>query len=154
MTDTQIDKKWIEAHIPHQGKMCLLDDVMSWSEQSITCTATSHLLESNPLRFNGGLSTACGIEYAAQAMAVHGALLASNKQSRPRAGFLLSVRGAKIHRQHLHDLKQALTIIVECINKSEDNLLYAFTVLAENTLLLEGRAVVLTNTDSLSGSSL
>ena len=153
MIDKQIDKKWIEAHIPHQGSMCLLEGVTHWSEQSITCSSTTHQLASNPLRVSSRLNAACGIEYAAQAMAIHGALLAPARESRPRAGFLVSVRGAKIYRQHLHDLKQALTIIVECINKSEDNLLYAFTVLAENTLLLEGRAAVLTNTESLLGSS-
>ncbi len=154
MTNIQINKQWIEAHIPHQGNMCLLDDVMSWSEQGITCRATSHLLESNPLRSNGRLSTACGIEYAAQAMAVHGALLASNKQSRPRAGFLVSVRGAKIYYQYLDSLKQALTINVECINKSDDNLLYAFKVQAKSTLLLEGRAAVMTNAESILGALL
>ncbi len=154
MTITLIDKRWIEAHIPHQGSMCLLDGVICWNEQSITCTATTHQLLSNPLRFDGRLSAACGVEYAAQAMAVHGALLASDKQARPRAGFLVSVRGTKIHCKYLDDLKQVLTINVECINRSDVNLLYAFTLEAENTLLLEGRAAVMTNTESLLGSSL
>lgn len=154
MTDTPIDKKWIEAHIPHQGGMCLLDSVICWDEQSITCTSTTHQSMTNPLRFNGRLNTACGIEYAAQAMAVHGALLAPDKQSRPRAGFLVSVRGAKIYCQYLDDKEQVLTINAECLNKSEGNLLYTFTVKAENTLLLEGRAAVMTNTESLLGDSL
>lgn len=154
MTDTPIDKKWIEAHIPHQGGMCLLDSVICWDEQSITCTSTTHHSMTNPLQFNGRLNTACGIEYAAQAMAVHGALLAPDKQSRPRAGFLVSVRGAKIYCQYLDDKEQVLTINAECLNKSEDNLLYTFTVKAENTLLLEGRAAVMTNTESLLGDSL
>lgn len=154
MTDTPIDKKWIEAHIPHQGGMCLLDSVICWDEQSITCTSTTHQSMTNPLQFNGRLNTACGIEYAAQAMAVHGALLAPDKQSRPRAGFLVSVRGAKIYCQYLDDKEQVLTINAECLNKNEDNLLYTFTVKAENTLLLEGRAAVMTNTESLLGDSL
>lgn len=154
MTNFPIDKKWIEAHIPHQGSMCLLDGVTCWDEQSITCITNTHQLSSNPLRFNGRLNAACGIEYAAQAMAVHGALLAQDKQSCPRAGFLVSVRGTKIYCQHLDDKKQALTITVECLNKSEDNLLYTFTIQAENTLLLEGRAAVMTNTESLLGNLL
>ncbi len=154
MTDTPIDKKWIEAHIPHQGGMCLIDSVICWDEQSITCTTTTHQSMTNPLRLNGRLNTACGIEYAAQAMAVHGALLSSDKQSRPRAGFLVSVRGANIYCQHLDDKEQVLTVNAECLNKSEDNLLYTFSVKAENTLLLEGRAAVMTNTESLLGDSL
>ena len=38
--------------------------------------ASSHRAADNPLRAHGRLGAACGIEYAAQAMAVHGALLA------------------------------------------------------------------------------
>jgi predicted hotdog family 3-hydroxylacyl-ACP dehydratase len=152
MTEKQIDKVWIEAHIPHQGSMCLLDHVTSWDEQSITCNAISHQQISNPLRYRDQLSTACGIEYAAQAMAVHGALLASADQERPRAGFLVSIRGTTIHRNRLDDLKQALTIKAECIHRSEENILYAFTLLVENTLLLEGRAAVMTNAESLLGN--
>lgn len=154
MTDTPIDKKWIEAHIPHQGGMCLLDSVICWDEQSITCTSTTHLSVTNPLRFNGRLNTACGIEYAAQAMAVHGALLAPEDQLRPRAGFLISIRGTTIYRDRLDNLKQALTINAKCIHSSDNNILYAFTLSAKNTLLLEGRAAVMTNTESLIGSSI
>ncbi|MGJ8619527.1 MAG: 3-hydroxylacyl-ACP dehydratase [Methylophilaceae bacterium] len=152
MTKNKIDKAWIEAHIPHQGKMCLLDAVSSWDEQSITCLATSHQQLSNPLRFGKQLNTACGIEYAAQAMAVHGALLAPVDQLRPRAGFLVSVRGATIYRDRLDDLKQVLTINANCIHSSENNILYAFTLHAKNFLLLEGRAAVMTNTESLIGN--
>ncbi|MGA2366137.1 MAG: 3-hydroxylacyl-ACP dehydratase, partial [Steroidobacteraceae bacterium] len=27
------DRAWIVAHIPHQGRMCLLDQVLSWDPQ-------------------------------------------------------------------------------------------------------------------------
>ncbi len=152
MIDKQIDKKWIEAHVPHQGSMCLLEGVTHWSEQSITCSSATHQLASNPLRVSSRLNAACGIEYAAQAMAVHGALLAPPGQSRPRAGFLVSVRGCQIHCKYLDDFKLALTINAKCVNKSVDNLLYTFTVQAERTVLLEGRAAVMINSDSLLGT--
>lgn len=152
-TKTQIGKTWIAAHIPHQGSMCLLDRVSSWDAQTITCQAVSHQEASNPLRYRDQLSTACGIEYAAQAMAVHGALLAPTNQDRPRTGFLVSIRAAFIHRARLDDVKQVLTIGAECIHSSEENILYAFTLHADHTLLLEGRAAVMTNTESLLGIS-
>ena len=57
--------------------MCLLDCVETWDEERIHCRASSHRAMDNPLRVCERLGTACGIEYAAQAMAVHGALLAS-----------------------------------------------------------------------------
>jgi len=93
---TTLDKQWIAAHIPHQGNMCLLDHVSNWDAQSITCMAVSHQDTNNPLRSHGQLNTACGIEYAAQAMAVHGAALAPADQERPKAGFLVSIRGATV----------------------------------------------------------
>ena len=152
-TDTQIDQAWIAAHIPHQGNMCLIDHVISWDAQTITCSANSHQLSSNPLRYREQLSTACGIEYAAQAMAIHGALLAPADQERPRAGFLVSIRGANIHRARIDDIKQALTIRVERIHGGDDNILYAFTLHADDCLLLDGRAAVILNTESLLGAS-
>ncbi len=153
MTKQHIDKAWIEAHIPHQGSMCLLDHVMHWDEQTISCHADNHQLTSNPLRHNEQLNTACGIEYAAQAMAVHGALLAPANQERPRAGFLVSIRGATVHCARLDKIEQALTITAELIYSSGDNILYAFTLQAQDRILLEGRAAVMLNTESLLGSS-
>jgi predicted hotdog family 3-hydroxylacyl-ACP dehydratase len=152
-TETQIDQAWIAAHIPHQGTMCLIDHVTSWNEQTITCSAISHQLSSNPLRYREQLSTTCGIEYAAQAMAIHGALLAPADQARPRAGFLVSIRGATIHRARIDDIKQALTIRAERIHGGDDNILYAFSLLADDCLLLDGRAAVILNTGSILGAS-
>jgi len=152
-TETCIDKSWIEAHIPHQSSMCLLDHVKSWDEKTIICCAISHQLITNPLRHQEQLNTACGIEYAAQAMAVHGALLAPAEQERPQAGFLVSVRGTTIYRARLDDLKQALTITATLIHSSEENILYAFTLHADHHLLLEGRATVILNTASLLGTT-
>ena len=66
----------IARRIPHQGRMCLLDAVTEWDGAHIVCQASSHRASDNPLRAEGRLGAACGVEYAAQAMAVHGALLA------------------------------------------------------------------------------
>ncbi len=84
-----LDKSWIAAHIPHHGSMCLLDAVKNWSDSAITCRASSHADLANPLRAEGRLGAANGIEYAAQAMAIHGALIAGNDAS-PRQGYLTS----------------------------------------------------------------
>src|SRR5262250_1492609 len=73
-----LDHAWIEQHIPHKGRMCLLDEVLSWDAARIRCRSGSHRAADNPLRAHGRLGAACGIEYAAQAMAVHGALVAAS----------------------------------------------------------------------------
>ena len=84
--------------------MCLLECVEEWDEQGIQCRATSHRALDNPLRANGRLGTACGIEYAAQAMAVHGALLAPPDSTAARVGYLVSVRGTRMHVARLDDI--------------------------------------------------
>ncbi len=92
-----LDRAWIAAHILHQGSMCLLDGVEFWNETEIVCRASSHRLLDNPLRTAGSLAITNGIEYAAQAMAAHGALLTSADET-PAAGFLTSVRDVQWHR--------------------------------------------------------
>lgn len=147
LKSVQLDHAWIAAHIPHQGDMCVLDHVVEWDEQRIQCRAGSHRLSSNPLRSREQLGSACGIEYAAQAMAVHGALLAEAGNARPRAGFLVSVRGAVLHVPRLDDIAVDLDIEAVCIHGSGGNILYQFAVHAAGQLLLEGRAAVVLNAD-------
>jgi len=147
LNKTRLDHAWIAAHIPHQGDMCLLDRVVMWDEQRIQCQASSHRLGDNPLRSRDQLSSACGIEYAAQAMAAHGALLASADSDRPRAGFLVSVRGAVLHVPRLDNIAADLDIEAVCIHSSGGNILYQFSVHAAGQLLLEGRAAVMLNAD-------
>jgi len=144
-----LDRSWIASRIPHQGSMCLLDGVESWDEENIQCRATSHRAADNPLRAHGQLGAACGIEYAAQAMAVHGALLAPADSAAPRAGFLVSVRGVQINVARLDDIPQDLTVQASRIMSNENNILYQFSVSAAGRLLLEGRAAVVTNADAL-----
>ena len=141
-----LDRAWIAAHIPHQGNMCLLHSVEKWDARGVLCRAISHRAPDNPLRARGRLAAACGIEYAAQAMAVHGALLASlrtSPQSAPRSGFLASVRGAILHVGRLDDIAADLTLQAQLFSGDGNNVLYDFSVQAEGRVLLEGRAAVI-----------
>ena len=132
---------WLLAHLPHQGSMCLLDRVDSWDAQHIQCSASSHRAPDNPLRAHGRLGAACGIEYAAQAMAAHGALLAA-ADSAPRVGYLASVRAVELKVARLDDIAADLRIEAERLSGDDNTILYAFSVLAEQSLLLSGRAIV------------
>ncbi len=122
--------------------MCLLDEVDSWDETRIVCKASSHRLENNPLRSNGSLGIVNGIEYAAQAMAAHGAILAGDQEC-PDAGFLASVRDVKWYRARLDDISSELVVSAERISGSETTVLYSFAVHGEGTLLMSGRASVI-----------
>lgn len=129
--------------------MCLLDSVKTWDETSIRCTATSHRNTDNPLRAHGLLGIACGIEYAAQAMAIHGALSALVDSPRPKVGYLVSVRGVNMYATCLDDIATDLWVNAICIMANENNMLYEFSVSANEHVLLEGRAAVVLNADSL-----
>jgi predicted hotdog family 3-hydroxylacyl-ACP dehydratase len=153
LSQTGLDRDWIARHIPHQGSMCLLDCVEAWDRERIQCRASSHRAASNPLRAHGRLGAACGIEYAAQAMAVHGALLAPPDGSSARVGYLVSVRGTQLRVPRLDDIAADLLVEARCITRSADNILYQFSVSAAGRLLLDGRATVVLNASALTPSS-
>lgn len=133
--------------------MCLLDFVEAWDPQRIQCRASSHRAADNPLRANGRLGAACGIEYAAQAMAVHGALLAPPDSTNARVGYLVSVRGAQLHVPRLDDIAADLRVEATCIMRSENNVLYQFSVSAAGRLLLDGRATVVLDAGTITSTS-
>ena len=145
---TVLDHREIAACIPHQGTMCLLDRVEVWDDGRIVCRATSHRDAGNPLRAAGRLGAANGIEYAAQAMAVHAALLAAGA-SRPQAGYLTSVRGVHLHVDRLDELDHPLTIVAERQSGDALSVLYSFTVSAAGRCLLEGRATAVLDAATL-----
>ena len=138
-----LDHEWIESHIPHQGNMCLLDEVLSWDEARIRCRASSHRSADNPLRAHGRLGAACGVEYAAQAMAVHGAIMAHVAGTRARAGLLTSVRNLVLQVSRLDDLDTDLIASAERLAGDEGSTLYEFTVTGGGRELLSGRASII-----------
>ena len=132
--------------------MCLLDAVLEWSEATISCRAISHTQATNPLRTEGRLGAANGIEYAAQAMAVHGALLA-NTNDQPRQGYLTSVRSVQLHVARLDDLPGELKVQAERLSGDANNILYQFSVSHAGRCLLEGRAAVVLDASLLKEST-
>ncbi|KFL55361.1 hotdog family protein [Burkholderia pyrrocinia] len=137
-----LDHAWIAAHIPHGGTMCVLDTVDAWDAERIRCTATSHCDPHNPLRSHGRLASVCGIEYAAQAMAVHGALLGAHEE-RPRTGYLASVRNVDAFVDRLDTFDLPLTVDAERMSGDGRSVLYGFALRCGDRVLLTGRAAVM-----------
>lgn len=147
-----LDHRWIAEHIPHQGSMCLLESVVDWSATTISCRATSHTDPANPLRAEGRLGAASGIEYAAQAMAVHGALCAAaGSPLPPRRGMLTSVRGVALHVPRLDDVAADLVVQAERVSGDGGAAAYAFSLRAGELVLVEGRATVILDIAALEG---
>lgn len=122
--------------------MCLLDEVLAWDRRCIRCRSATHRDAHHPLRAHGRLGAASAIEYAAQAMAVHGALLASATVVVPRIDFLAAVRRVQMHLISLDAIAEDLLICAERIEGDERTVLYDFSVLEQERVLVCGRATV------------
>ena len=131
----------IEGLIPHAGRMCLLDELLACGPEHIECLARSHLAPDNPLRVAGALPGVCGIEYAAQAMALHGRL--NSQSSTSRGGLLASIRDLTCHAARLDAIRADLLIGARRLMGDEARVVYAFSLSAGGRLLLEGRAAVI-----------
>lgn len=130
--------------IPHDGSMCLLDGVIEWGAGHIVCESNSHRDETNPLRSHGMLSALHGVEYAAQAMAVHGGLLARQTGEVNPPGFLAALREVQIHVDRLDDQPAPLRIEADELMRSAGSFMYEFKILAAGKILLSGRLTVMT----------
>lgn len=136
-----IERTQIANLIPHAGDMCLLERVMAWDASSICCTTASHLLPDHPLAVNGKLNSACGVEYAAQAMAVHGALAGANND-RPQRGYLVSVRALIVTVPRLDTLQGALIVEATRLAGEGSQMSYRFILRSAGLTVLQGRAAV------------
>lgn len=128
--------------IPHSGDMCLLDGVVSWDNEHIICQSDTHIAMNNPLRSHGQLSIVHGIEYGAQAMAVHGGLLARQQGQKTLPGYLVVVRNVDFNAQRLDTIETTLNIRAECLMEINGNLLYDFSVHTKDRILVSGRATI------------
>ena len=138
----------MQVLIPHSGDMCLLDSVTHWDATHITCTAHSHRYPNNPLACGGKVPILCGIEFAAQAMAVHGGLTGKVGR-RPRAGLLVSVRDVVASAQYLSDYTDDLQIEAEQLMAGENSVTYSFSLHIGDAELLSGRATVVLDAASI-----
>jgi predicted hotdog family 3-hydroxylacyl-ACP dehydratase len=160
----RLGRRWIEQNIPHHGRMCLLDEVVDWDAHHIRCCSGTHRLPDHPLRSNGRLGIACGIEYAAQAMAAHGALaggaLAGGAvaggtvatgtvagKTRPAAGFLAGLRDVRLYVLRLDDIETDLICEAVLVAGDRSTAMYEFALWSEARRLLSGRATVVFDAD-------
>ena len=131
------------ALIPHQGLMCLLDTVVDWDHTRIHARTESHRRADNPLRSDGLLRALHLCEYGAQAMAVHGGLIARAAGTRAAPGLLVSLRAVELHVARVDNLADALDVHAERLLSGEGSWQYAFRVEHAGAMLASGRAAVM-----------
>lgn len=136
-----LDRDAIAARIPHAGRMVLLDRVLEWDARAIRCATRTHLDPANPLREPPGLPVWAGLEYAAQAAAIHGTLLQAD--ARPRRGFLASVRDVTPHCERLDGIEGELVVRATLAHADPAGAIYDFEILSATRTLLTGRAALM-----------
>jgi len=126
----------IASRIPHAGAMCLLDSVLSWDATSIVCSAEAPAAD-HALANADGVPAVAAVEYAAQAAAVHGALL--DDSAAARAGML-----AKLSHVELANgaIDGALTVRAELLSRVATGCMYDFSVADTQACRARGRLLV------------
>lgn len=140
-----LDRAGIAARIPHGGAMCLLDTLLAWTSDEIACGTDTHRLADHPLRLDGALPAACALEYASQAMALHGALCSA--AATPTPGFLASARAVRLHARRLDYSPGPLHVSARRVAGGDAQAMYAFELRdAADRVLVDGRATVVFGT--------
>ena len=141
MAAVKLDRDALAQLLPHAGAMCLLDEVTFHDDARIVCISAQHANPDNPLAVDGRLASVHGIEFAAQAMAVHAALCHGENRY-PSIGWLASIRDCVLHSDRLDSLPVPLCVSAERVAAAGGALMYDFSIAAGDTRVLEGRATV------------
>ena len=132
-----LDRSQIERRIPHAGAMCLLDAVRRWDATTIACEAGAPTA-AHPLARSGVVPAIAAVEYAAQAAAVHGALL--DAADTPRSGRLAKLIEVELPVAALD--AGALTVHAELLSRVEAGCMYRFEVCDQRGGVARGRLLV------------
>ena len=133
--------------VPHAGSMCLLEGLAAWDAEGATFVTRSHASPANPLRRSGRVSALCLCEYGAQAMAVHGALIARASGREPAPGLLVSLREVQFFATSVETLPDELRVEVRRLEGGSGGLQYRFLVTHAGRELARGRAAVIESRD-------
>jgi predicted hotdog family 3-hydroxylacyl-ACP dehydratase len=115
----------IELRIPHAGSMFLLDRVVRYDGTRIVCEATAPTAN-HPLARAQDMPAVTAVEYAAQAAALHGALLDGNPE--PRRGMLAKLSEVELTEGWLEETSSTLTIQADLLVRGASGCIYSFAV--------------------------
>lgn len=132
--------------VPHAAGMCLLERVLAWDADRVVAATSTHRRPDNPLRSSGRLRAVHLCEYGAQAMAVHGGLLAAADGGRAPAGVLVSLRDVVLEADFVDHLPGELQVEAARLHGTPGSWQYRFVVRHEGRELASGRAAVVLGT--------
>lgn len=131
--------------VPHAGAMCLLDEVIAWQHDRIHCRSRMGAPVGHPLAVDGVLPVTALIEYAAQATAAHGTLVArAARGSGPAApGRLVALRDVDLVADAETIARLAcIDIHAERLMADASGSIYVFHVRGGGHQLVRGRLTI------------
>lgn len=135
----------IQDLIPHAGRMVLLDEVVEYDPESIHCRAEIGDPADHPLAIDKQLPATVLAEYGAQAMAVHGGLLARadyGSDTEPRPGRVAGIASLELAVDHVTG-HRSIDVHARCYGGDASGRIYDFEVLDERRLLARGRITIM-----------
>ena len=129
----------IEQLVPHAGAMCLLDAVTNWDASHIACSSAEPGA-AHPLARDGRVPAIAACEYAAQAVAVHGALLDGVHGARD--GMLAKLTDVELCTPFFPVGAAGVTVRAELLGRLATGCLYAFDVSSTGQAVASGRLIV------------
>ena len=144
LLNSALNRQEIEQRLPHAGKMSLLDTITHADQLTLSASAVSHLNNDNPLRLNNKLSSINGIEYAAQAMAIHGFLLSELKHTEASAqtAYIATVRNIDIVSPFFPENESVIKIEVEQLMSDTNGFTYQFHISGGKKVFISGKITV------------
>ena len=131
-----LNRAAIAARVPQAGAMCLLERVIAWDDGHIACEARVEPA-GHPLARDGRVPAIAAVEYAAQATAVHGALLEPG--SGPRDGMLAKLNDVELSPGVLDG---RLEVRADVLSRGAAGCIYGFTVHDAGGCRARGRLLV------------
>jgi len=126
--------------IPHAGRMDLLERVLYWDTGRLEAEARAPDA-AHPLAHAGRVRALHACEYAAQAAAVHGGLLARAAQFAPAPGLLATLRGVQLPQEWIAPAAP-LRIAVWRLAATTQAVQYRFVVAQGAVPLAQGQLLI------------
>jgi len=123
--------------------MCLLDGVIDWDDDTITCQSETHRDPNNPLRREDRLGAVSALEYGAQAAAVHGGLRAQAAGTSAPPGYLAALRDVDLFVERLDDVQAPLVVKARRLFGEAVNTVYECEISANDKILARGRVTII-----------
>lgn len=140
---SRLSKQEISSLLPHGENLCLLDQIESWDAKTLIASTTSHTKTNNPFYRDGALPAVAMVEYAAQATAVHAALIASGP---PGLRLIGALRNNHLPACPLSEFAQPIVVEV-CIQlSSSQGAVYTFCASHLHEQIGSGRMTLMQST--------